>query len=98
MSETLDTAIARLKEKVQPGEMDFSVALHVRDEGVIRLDETGVSESDEEAEADLTLVADAETFAGIMDGSVNPAGAAMSGKVEVRGDYSYAMRLGSVLL
>lgn len=97
MSETIDAAIARLSKKVQPGDMDFSVALHVTDEGVIRLDQNGVSESTEDADADLTLIASAETFEGIMDGSINAAGAAMTGKVKVRGDYGYAMRLGSVL-
>ena len=47
--------------------------------------------------ADVTLTASRETFEGIMDGSVNPTMAFMTGKLKVDGDMGAAMRLGSAL-
>jgi putative sterol carrier protein len=45
----------------------------------------------------VTLTADAETFRAILDGSLNPTAAFMTGKLAVDGDMGAAMRLGAVL-
>ena len=95
MSEVIATALTKLQKRVAPGDMDFSVRFDVGDEGHVRLDETGVSESN--ADADLVMSGDPEVFAGILNGSVNPATALMSGQLSIDGDMSLAMKLGSVL-
>jgi len=95
MSDTIDAAVAALRSKINPGDLDFSVRFDIEGEGAIRLDDSGVSQSD--AEADLALTADADTFQGILSGDVNPASAMMSGKLSIEGDMGLAMKLGSVL-
>ena len=45
----------------------------------------------------LTVTADAETFQGIMDGSLDSTSAFMTGKITIDGDMGLAMKLGSIL-
>ena len=59
------------------------------------LDETGVRAGDEEAE--VTMIADADTFREILEGSLNPTAAFMSQRLSVEGDMGAALRLGSAL-
>ena len=59
------------------------------------VDEQGVRAGDEEAE--VTLTADRETFEGMLDGSVNPTMAFMTGKLKVDGAMGVALKLGSLL-
>ena len=47
--------------------------------------------------ADVTLTASADTFKGILDGSVNPTAAFMMGKLGVDGNMGLAIQLGSAL-
>ena len=93
MSEIIDQAVTELSEKI--GTFDGSVKFVIEDEGSVMVDDAGVRAADEEAEC--TMTADAETFKGILDGSVNPTSAFMSGKLRVDGDMSQAMRLGQQL-
>ena len=94
MSDIVASAVKALEEKLS-GDVGGSVKFVIEDEGSIRIDETGVSADD--GEADCTMTASAETFQGIMDGDVNPTAAFMSGKLKVDGDMGLAMRLGSLL-
>ena len=55
----------------------------------------GVRASDEDAE--VTLIATAETFQDIMAGALDPTSAFMSGKLRIEGDMGTAMRLSGVL-
>ena len=56
---------------------------------------SGVREGDEEAE--VTMIASTDTFRGILDGSVNPTMAFMSGDLKIEGSMGAAMKLGSAL-
>lgn len=93
MSEIIDAAVTELQSKI--GTFDGSVKFVIEDEGTIMVDDAGVRAEDGEAEC--TLTADAETFQGIVDGSVNPTSAFMSGKLKLDGDMGTAMRLGQQL-
>ncbi|MEM6440812.1 MAG: SCP2 sterol-binding domain-containing protein [Pseudomonadota bacterium] len=95
MSETLDAAVAALKEKLGDGSFDGSIKFEIEDEGAIRLEGGDVTIDD--AEADCTVSADAETFKGMMTGDVNPTSAFMTGKLKIDGDMSKAMALNAVL-
>lgn len=93
MSDIVNAAIGKLEQKV--GTFSSPAKFVIEDEGIVMIDENGVREADEEA--DVTLTADRETFEGILDGSINPMVAYMSGKLKLDGDMSVAMQLGQSL-
>jgi len=95
VSDVINAAMAAMNEKLDGAVIDGSLKVVVGDEGALRLDENGVSISDDEA--DCTLTADLETFNGMMSGDVDPTSAFMSGKLAVDGDMSVAMQLASKL-
>lgn len=95
MSEVLDAAVKALSEKMGGAGFDGSVKFEIEGEGAVRLDESGASIDD--GEADCTITADRETFEGLMAGDVNPTTAFMTGKLKIDGDMSKAMALASVL-
>ncbi|PSL17114.1 SCP2 sterol-binding domain-containing protein [Shimia abyssi] len=95
MSDLLTAAVAALTEKLGGDAFDGSAKFAIEDEGAIIIDGDGVRASDEDA--DVTLMADADTFQSILDGELNPTAAFMSGKLTVDGDMGAAMRLGSIL-
>lgn len=94
MSDIIETAVNALNERIE-GSIDSSVKFQIEGVGAIRIDENGVSQDD--SEADCTLIADQDVFQSIMSGDLNPTSAFMSGKLRVEGDMSAAMKLGSLL-
>lgn len=94
MSEILEAALAALETKLDSG-FDGTAKFVIEDEGSIILDRDGVRTSDDNAE--VTLIADADTFRAILDGALNPMSAFMTGRLRIEGDMGAAMRLGSVL-
>lgn len=93
MSDIVNAAVEKLQEKV--GSFSSTAKFVIEDEGSIMIDESGVRAGDEDAE--VTLTASRETFEGILDGSVNPMTAYMSGKLSLDGNMSVAMQLGQAL-
>ena len=94
MSDMIAAAVAALNEKMTGG-FDGTAKFVIEDEGTIIVDGDGARASDDDA--DVTLIADEDTFRAILDGSLNPTAAFMTGKLKVDGDMGAAMRLGSVL-
>ncbi len=94
MSETIDAAVAALNEKIAGG-FDGTAKFVIEDAGAIMMDAGGARAGDEDA--DVTLIADQDTFRAILDGDLNPTSAFMSGRLKIDGDMGAAMRLGSVL-
>ena len=95
MSNILDTAVAALNSKIAGESFDGSVKFDLVGIGAIRIDETGVSVDD--SEADCTLSADADVFQAIIEGDTNPTSAFMTGKLKIDGDMGTAMKLASLL-
>ncbi|WP_308917020.1 SCP2 sterol-binding domain-containing protein [Jannaschia sp. LMIT008] len=93
MSDIVNEAVRQLSEKI--GSFDGSVKFVIEDEGSVMVDEAGVRAGDEDAEC--VMSADADTFRAILDGSMNPTAAFMSGKLTVDGDMGTAMKLGAQL-
>lgn len=94
MSTVVTAAVAALNNKIAagfPGTAKFVIA----GEGNIMLDGSGARAGDDAS--DVTLTADAETFQGILAGTVNPTAAFMMGKLTVDGDMGLAMQLGAAL-
>ena len=95
MSDILNAALAALQEKLGGGGLEGTLKIEIEDEGSLRIDDSGASIADDEA--DCTLKADAETLQGILSGEVDPTTAFMSGKLAVDGDMGVAMQLSSKL-
>jgi len=91
----IDGAVAALKEKLGDDGFEASIKFEITGEGAVLVDEDGVRAGDDEA--DCTLTADADTFQAMMDGSLNPTAAFMTGKLAVDGDMGIAMKLGALL-
>lgn len=94
MSDILPHAIKALNAKLNNG-FDGVAKFQIEGEGSIMLDTNGVREGDEDAE--VTMIASTDTFRGILDGSVNPTMAFMSGDLKIEGSMGAAMKLGSAL-
>lgn len=94
MSDMISKAVEALNERLGGG-FDGTVKFVIEEEGSIMVDGDGVRAGDEDA--DCVMSASAETFQGILDGSVNPTGAFMTGQLKLDGDMGTAMRLGSAL-
>ena len=71
----------------------------VLDDQPILIDGTGDTNivSEEDNEADCTIITKAETIAKMKSGELNPMMAVMSGKVKIKGDMGLAMKLQSLL-
>lgn len=94
MSEVIEQAVSALNEKLNGG-FDGSAKFVIEGEGAVMVDEAGARAGDDEAE--VTMTADEDTFRQIMDGSLNPTAAFMSGRLSVDGDMGQALKLGSAL-
>jgi len=95
MSDVLNAALTALNEKLGGSGIDGTLKILIEGEGALRIDESGASISDDDA--DCTLTADAETLQGMLSGEVDPTSAFMSGKLAVDGDMGIAMQLSSKL-
>ena len=71
----------------------------VLDDDIIFIDGSGseniVSNNDDEA--DCSIITSKDTLAKLRDGSLNPMMAVMSGKVKIKGDMGLAMKLQSLI-
>jgi putative sterol carrier protein len=95
MTDVIDAAVTALNGKLGAGGFDGTAKFVIEDEGAIMLDEGGARAGDEEA--DVTMTADTDTFRAILDGTLNPTAAFMTGRLRIAGDMGAAMRLGSAL-
>lgn len=95
MSDLVEAAVKALNAKLDGAGIDGSVKFLIEDEGAVRIDAAGASADD--APADCTLAADADTFRDLLGGALNPTAAFMTGRLRVEGDMGLAMKLGSLL-
>ena len=68
------------------------------DEGTVFVDLTGPTPeiSNEDKDADCTIITSVETLNKLRSGALNPMMAVMSGKVKIKGDMGVAMKLQSL--
>jgi len=95
MSEFVEKAVDQINAKLDGGGIKNSVKFVIENEGSLIIDQSGARVSDEDAEC--TVTANAETFLGLRDGTINPTTAYMTGKVRIDGNLAAAMQLGPVL-
>lgn len=90
MSE-LESAAAKLREKLAGRDFDGSVKFEVEGAGAIVIDADGVRVGDGEAE--LTVMGDMDTFRDMFSGDLDPTQAFMTGRIRIDGDMGAAMKL-----
>ena len=95
MSDIIEKAVEALNARLDGDGFDGSVKVEIEGEGSLVVDGDGARAGD--GDADCTLMADAETFQGMLEGEVNPTSAFMTGKLSVDGDMGAAMKLGALL-
>ena len=95
MSDVIDQAVSALNAKLGDAGYDGNAKFVIDGEGAIMLGPDGARAADEDA--DVTLTADTETFRDILEGTLNPTAAFMSGRLKVDGDMGAAMRLAPAL-
>ena len=95
MSDTLETAVQKLNEKMSGADFAGTAKFDIAGEGTIVLDGNGARVSDDDA--DVTLSSDVETFQSMLEGETDPTSAFMSGKLAVDGDMGMAMQLAAAL-
>ena len=93
MSDAVNKALEALGDKT----FDGSAKFQIEGQGAVIIDSDGARAAGDDDAADVTLIADPDVFAGILDGSENPTSAFMTGKLRVEGDMGMAMKLASVL-
>lgn len=94
MSEEIQALIEALKSKLGDS-IDSPVKFVIDGATTVIADSNGVRQED--AEADVTLLSDLETFKEIMSGDANPTSAFMTGKLKIEGDMGLAMKLSNML-
>jgi putative sterol carrier protein len=100
MSELLDKAAAVFVEKLDGQDIDAVVKFVVEDQGAVVVDATQsppVVTVNGDAEAETTIAASEDVFQDLMDGTLNPTSAYMSGKLGIDGSMPIAMKLASAL-
>lgn len=95
MSDVIEQAVVALNAKLGDAGYDGVAKFVIEGEGAIMLGPDGATAGDDDA--DVTLTADADTFRDILDGSLNPTSAFMTGRLKVDGDMGAAMRLAPAL-
>ena len=91
----MDEAVAAIEKKLEGAMFDGSAKFEIENEGSIIIDSSGVRVSNDETE--VTLSASLETFQEILEGDLDSTSAFMTGRLQLDGDMSTAMRLASVL-
>ncbi len=96
---SLEQYTALIVEKTaEAGSLNKKVKFDLKDEGIIHVDAT-VSPpqvTNEDLDADVTLILSAENFEKLIDGSLNSQMAFMMGKLKIEGDMGLALKLADI--
>jgi putative sterol carrier protein len=84
-----------VRKKVAAGGIDETVKFDCGSDGVVFIN--GSQVSNENADADCTIVISLENLENLLAGELNPTTAFMTGKIKVQGDMGVAMKLGSIV-
>jgi putative sterol carrier protein len=97
---SIETVTSRIKEKLtQAAGLKAKVKFDFGADGLVYVDTTQTPPliSNEDSDADTTLVCSITTFEGILAGTQDPNIAFMMGKLKIKGSMGLAMKLNSIL-
>ncbi|NCT41333.1 MAG: SCP2 sterol-binding domain-containing protein [Alphaproteobacteria bacterium] len=95
-----DAIMAKIKQKMAlASSLNAKLKFDFGDDGIVFVDATQNPPviSEEDAEADTTLVTSIDTFKAILEGTQDPNIAFMMGKLKVKGSMGIAMKLNGIL-
>jgi len=96
---SLDDATAVIRDKTQSMDANGKkVKIDLKGDGFIFIDGTVTppTVTNEDSDADVTLIISEDNFDGLVDGSLNPQMAFMMGKLKIDGDMGLALKLGEL--
>lgn len=97
---TLETITQKIQSKIHAAPaINARVKLDFGDEGCVHVDATQTPPivTNNDAEADTTLVCSIDTFKNIVEGTQDPTMAYMMGKLKIQGSMGLAMKLNAIL-
>lgn len=96
----IDLIKQQIQQKLaQAPQLGAKIKFDFGDDGLVFVDATQTPAviSDQDAEADTTLMCSIETFQNILNGVQDPNIAFMMGKLKVKGSMGYALKLNGIL-
>lgn len=92
---SLEELTEGVRGKVAGGGIEESVKFDLGNDGAIFIQGTEVT--NDNGNADCTITMSAEDLSDLLSGDLDPTAAFMGGKMQVEGDMSVAMKLGSIV-
>lgn len=94
---SLEQITQQMAQRVKPGALDATVKFDFGNDGMIFIDGTAGTVSNEDVEADCTITMSLDNFTALASGDLDPTTAFMMGKLKVKGSMGVAMKLQSIL-
>lgn len=97
MSLEQNTDLIRQKTS-EAADLDKKVKFDLKEDGIIHVDATTSppTVSNDDNDADVTLILSIDDFEALVDGSLNPQMAFMMGKLKIEGDMGLALKLADI--
>lgn len=96
---SLEQSTDLIKEKTaEVTDLNKKVKFDLKEDGIIHVDATSSPPivSNEDNDADVTLILSMDDFEALVDGSLNPQMAFMMGKLKIEGDMGLALKLADI--
>jgi putative sterol carrier protein len=93
----LEEITTSLNERVAKADFPYKVKFDFRDDGKVFINGPAKTVTNDDAEADTTIIVKIDDFVKMAQGQMNPMMAFMTGKLKVSGDMGIAAKIGPLL-